>query len=98
MSFTILQYARKFLDHGVKVETFSHSYIVLWKIERDAGLLAKNYHHKDDRNLDECLSCIFTAADAFEPQDDRRDCELDEGQFREEVAQHVAKYDASNGG
>lgn len=85
-----MKYAEKFLDFRVSAEVFSHTYDVLWKIERDE-LIA----FQDNGALSVCLSSIFTAADAFEPEEDRLDCELDEDQFRKEVAQHIEKYKAA---
>ena len=87
MSLTLLKYAEKFLDFRISAEVFSNTYILLWKIERDERI---TFQGSDALNL--CLSSIFTASDAFEPKDDRNECELDEDQFRKEVAQHIEKY------
>ena len=87
MSLTLLKYANKFLDFRVSAEVFSQTFILLWKIERDEKTALQ-----DNEALSLCLSCIFSASDAFEPEEDRLDSELNEDQFRKEVAQHVETY------
>ena len=86
----LLGYARKFLEHRISAEVFSNTYIVLWKVAHKLEV-STSY----DGKLGDCVARIFSAADAFEAEDDRLECELDEIQFREEVAQHIEKYEAS---
>jgi len=88
MSLTLLKYAEKFLEYRVNAEVFSNTYILLWKIERDEGIT-----FQDNGSLSLCLSSIFTASDAFEPEEGRQESELSEDQFRKEVAEHIKKYE-----
>ena len=87
MSLTLLKYAEKFLDFRVSADVFSYTFILLWKIERNEEITFQDH---DALNL--CLSSIFTASDAYEPEEDREDCELNEGQFRKEVARYIENY------
>jgi len=89
MSITLLRYAERFLQFRMSAEVFSKTYMELWKIERDERLL-----EQDAAALSFCLSCMFTASDAFVPQKDRLDCELDENQFRKEITEHIVNFEA----
>ena len=89
MSITLLRYAERFLQFRMSAEVFSETYMELWRIERDESLL-----DQDSAALSFCLSSIFTASDAFEPQDDRQDSELDEEQFRQEITKHIVNFEA----
>ncbi len=71
----------------MSAEVFSETFILFWKIERDEAIT-----FQDDDALSQCLSSIFVTSDAFEPEEDRLDGELDETQFRKEVSQHIAEY------
>jgi len=88
MSLTLLRYAEKFLDFRVSAEVFSQTYIMLWKIERDEKIALR-----DNDLLSLCLSSIFTASDAFQPEEDRLNSELNADQFRKEIAHHIKRYE-----
>lgn len=65
MSIILLKFAESFVQSRLTPDIFSVSYMELWKIEGDAGLL-----QLDPPGLSECLSTIFCLADMYAPGDE----------------------------
>lgn len=84
MSITLLALAKSFQSERLSADEFANAYMELWKFERDIGLL-----QKDNDLLEVCLSTIFCLADAYHPDTDREEYELDEKQLRDEISELI---------
>lgn len=88
MSSSLFEIATSFVAGKISATSFSNSYIDLWRIERDNGIL-----QKDESRLSECLSSIFCAADMYCADDELREVyEFDEKQLKYEVSTILKKY------
>ncbi len=81
MSSTILTFARSFVDGRLTADEFANSFVELWKIERDSGLL-----RQDPFNVSELLSSAFCLADLYNPDVSRDAHELSGDQLREKIS------------
>jgi hypothetical protein len=88
VSKTILEFARSFINGRLTADQFADSFQELWKIERDNKTLLD-----DNENLSECLSSIFCASDAYNPELDRESYEFDEEQLKKEVKELINKLE-----
>lgn len=88
MSLTVLALAKSFVSERLSADKFSDAYIEIWRFEGESGLL-----QKDEAKLNGCLSSIFCLADLYNPEPDREEYELDEGQLREKVAELISGLD-----
>ena len=81
MSQQLLDSVHDFLSHAEDHSTFSDSFILRWKKERDEGKLLQ-----DDPKISEVLSSIFCLADLFNADEDREEYELDANGLREAIS------------
>ncbi|MFS7162743.1 colicin immunity domain-containing protein [Serratia proteamaculans] len=86
MSKKLIDFAKKFTTSSINANTFSETYILMWKEERDTGKLTI-----DGKDVDEASSTIFCLADIYNPAPDRDDYELDEGSLKKEVMATLEK-------
>ncbi|MEG0194460.1 MAG: colicin immunity domain-containing protein [Stenotrophomonas sp.] len=91
MSRTLMSFAQSFASERITAQIFAESYIELWKIERDLGLL-----QQDDAGLATCLSGVFCAADMYCDDDaDRLPHELDATQLHAAVVAQIDEWKQS---
>lgn len=76
MSNALLSLTKKYLTGQISPTAFASKFISDWKYERDSGLLLQ-----DDPALGELLSDIFSLADNFNANEDRRSYEFDDVDF-----------------
>jgi hypothetical protein len=88
MRASLFEFAKRFALGELSALNFADEYQRRWKEEeRDRGSLVS--HERSD-----VLGSIFCLANLYDPNDDTRlDCELDEAQLRNRIAQVLKNVD-----
>jgi hypothetical protein len=85
MSLTTLSLVQSFASGRLTADEFCNAYIEIFRYERDSDCI-------DPDALSLCLSTVFCLADAYSPDKDRLEGELDEAQLRNEVIKALNLY------
>lgn len=80
MSKVLVEYTRRYLRGRLGTDAFVESFLELWKIEGELGLL-----QADDEDIGGGLALIFSAVEAYSPRVDRQPWAFDEARLRGEL-------------
>jgi hypothetical protein len=87
MSQKLIDFAKKFTTSSINANTFSETYILMWKEERDTGKLTT-----DGKDIDEASSTIFCLADNYNSESERDNYEFDDESLTKEVKKTLKKF------
>ena len=87
MSFTLLAFSKSFIKGRINADCFSNCFQELWMIERDNDVLLN-----DNDALSECLSTTFCLVDLYDPDDDRKDYELNGEELKVKLIELLRKH------
>lgn len=84
MSDALFEFAKRFAIGEFDALFFTEEYMRRWREERDTDAFAG-----DSLIINEALSTIFCLSDGYDPDDDRREYDYDEGQVRSRIAEVI---------
>ncbi|WP_306253826.1 colicin immunity domain-containing protein [Parvularcula sp. IMCC14364] len=85
MSGTLYYYAKEFLDKNIDVDVFAETFITLRNIENRNSIPVVDRYN----DIGGVVDSIFVACDAYSPNPDRDDWEIDAEQLKSEVKQLI---------